>query len=160
MTDHVREACARLVVGYPLGALPGGAIIGSLIGLLYIIIFHVLVQTHPIYILTSTIILIAACMLITSQALAHTPPPLQHSCILNKICGIIVSFLFLPIWMKLLLFGFLLFHILSFYQQALLSNGFLYRFWFYDGVIGLFSRDLTIGFCINLLLRSMLWVMQ
>ncbi|MCX5707049.1 MAG: phosphatidylglycerophosphatase A [Candidatus Omnitrophica bacterium] len=137
----IRLLATFFYVGY-LPLIPGT--FGSLAGIL---IFY-LIKGNPLTYLLVTLILIVLGFASVGQAerLMQTKDP--RYIVIDEVCGMLLSFLFIPYDIKLVIIGFLLFRILDTLKPY--PAGSLERV---RGSVGIMSDDIIAGLYTNIILQ-------
>jgi phosphatidylglycerophosphatase A len=155
----IKEICLNIS---SLGKLGQHRLIGGLIAsfaaipIVFILNFFAEINLSLFYILL--LILLILSFGITQLALMLISDKDPGIIVLDKVVGLAAVFIYVPLTIKFILVGFVLFHILNF-----LLNYLIMRFVHIDierlpGAIGILISDILSGLVINLFLRLIIWI--
>ena len=140
----VRILSTFLYVGY-LPLIPGT--FGSLAG----VVLYYLIKTNPLILFIFTIILIVIGFFVSGAAEKIMQKKDPSCVVIDEVCGMLVSLLFIPVDLKLVIIAFFLFRILDTlkpYPAGRIQN--------MHGAVGVIGDDLVAGFSTNIILQVIL----
>ena len=158
MMQRVRDAALFLATLGPIGSLPGARLWASSLGVLGVLIarFSSLLSPHLFW----ALVVLGFGLLAAAAWYARSfiPEEQEHTIVLDRIVGVTISLLFLPILnVKFIVFGFLVFHAWIFLSELaqrvyMLPPG-------KDGFVVVRTHEiLLLGFFSNALLRFIWWI--
>ena len=82
----------------------------------------------------------------------------MNTMVLDKILGVMIAFAFVPIRIKIVCFGVLLFHILNTIQPFELYRRVIHYMEKMPGLLGLFLPEVFSGVLVNIFIKTIIWV--
>ena len=155
-----------------LGRFPFGGIIFSVTGLFIMYLFQAVLalQTRALLAVTGGLTLVI--LVILQIAVTSSRPSSEvegqssqdhydkSTIIIDRILGMICAFLLVPGKLKIMLFGFVLFHVFSLGQYLVQFRGFSRRLSDLPGVLGVVADDILSGVLVNVFLQLMIWIVH
>ena len=80
--------------------------------------------------------------------------------VLNKVIGMMITFAFIPLKLKLMLFGFIFFHIINFLRPFLFNKTIGEKISNLPFGLGILVGDIITGVFCNIFLQIIVWVVQ
>jgi phosphatidylglycerophosphatase A len=84
----------------------------------------------------------------------------RSSIVIDKIIGLLVALFLLPVWFKLLIFTFILYHLVHLMFRFVQFRGIMSRLMPLPGALGVVADDIVAGLIVNLYVQLMLWIMH
>ena len=97
--------------------------------------------------------------LITYFALKFISDEYPSSIVINKVIGMMITFAFIPLKWKLMVFGFIFFHIVDFFRPILLREGLGRKINELPFGLGILAGDIVSGVICNVFLQLIVWLM-
>jgi phosphatidylglycerophosphatase A len=92
-------------------------------------------------------------------AMKHDYENAPKAIVLNKVLGLLIAFWAVALRWKVMIFGFVLFHVIDYFLPTFFRKIFD-RLSALPGILGVISRDVIAGLLVNMLLILILWVAQ
>jgi phosphatidylglycerophosphatase A len=106
------------------------------------------------------IILASVLLLVIIQgALQFDPERAKRAVVLDKIVGVMIAFVGINLRWRVIIFGFILFHILNTLKPVLFYRKLVNFIEKFPGVLGILGAEILSGFLVNLTLHLVAWVM-
>ena len=142
-----------------IGKWNGGGILASSFAFPIILIGNILFDFSPAFFYWSLAVLAGISLLIIFLAVNFVAADRYPSdIVLDKVWGMIVTFAFVPLKWKLMIFGFVAFHIINFLRPFLFNKSLGERLEHLPFGVGIWAGDLVSGFFCNIFLQLIIWV--
>ncbi len=151
---------ANIATCGPLGRLPFGGIVASLIAVPIWYLTHGVFGSSVYSVVVITLLLLGLVLGLIEIALRKGVPPDRTAIVLDRVVGLHIALLFLPVWLKLIVFAVVCFNLVSMASRVVQFRGFLARLPHLPGSLGIVSGDVVAGLVVNLFLHLMLWIMH
>ena len=160
--NKIKKVCRLIATAGVLSRFPFGGIVFSTVGALFMFVvqsmFH-LQTTALLSIVFGVAVLLVIIMQIATMGSGEELFN-RNAIVLDKIIGMFCAFLLVPAKLKILIFGFVLFHCISFGQQFVQFRGYAARLSGLPGVLGIISDDIVAGVLVNGFLHLMIWIVH
>jgi len=143
---------------YKLGESHLGKFLASLLAFPLLFLFRMIYYWNTTIFYWICLILGALIFVVVNFALKYTTDLDSSVIVWDKIIGLMVAFISIPLRIKLILFGYLLFYIILISKHSLFGTYLSEKLDKLPGVFGIFATDIVIGFIVNFFLRFMIWV--
>jgi len=162
METHVetRSVLANIVTCGPLGRLPFGGVIASLIAVPIWYLTHAIFGSGVYSLVVITLVLSSVVIGLIEVALRKGVPTDRTTIVLDRVVGLHIALLWLPVWLKLAVFAVVCFNLVSMASRVVQFRGFLARLSDLPGSLGVVSGDVIAGIVVNLFLHLMIWIMH
>ena len=98
-------------------------------------------------------------LVLIQWALLHDPDKEPSVIVLDKIIGVMIAFAYVPLQWRIIVFGFIVFHILNKLRPFLPYRRIMRLLDRLPGVFGVLSGDILSGLLVNFFLQLIAWVM-
>ncbi len=151
---------ANIVTCGPLGRLPFGGIVASLFAVPIWYLTHGVFGCGIYSLVVITLVLLVLVLGLIEIAVRKGVPPDRTAIVLDRVIGLHIALLFLPVWLKLAAFAVVCFNLASMASRVVQFRGFLARLPQLPGSLGIVSGDVVAGFVVNIFLHLMIWIMH
>jgi len=158
MIEKIKEICFKISTFGPLGYWATGSVVACFATIPVLYLARALYWFHvPISFLT-LLLLGALCVIIIHLALTFSTDKDPSMIVLDRAFGFALVFVGVPLSIKFLAVGFILFNLLNFLRPFL-----LYRLWNFSleelpGVLGMLTGPVVTGIIINLFFQFASWI--
>jgi len=154
----IKQHSVQVVCFGPVGRLHFGTLIATLAAVPVIYFFHFLNAFHTNLFYVQFCIIVALVGL-TIQASLSTPSLNDsNSIVIDKALGFFFVFLFITPNIKLLVLGYVFFHILNFFQPFLMYKLLRVNLEQLPGALGVLAGDVVSGITVNLFFAIVFWI--
>ena len=136
-----------------------GGIIASVVAFPLIFSGKFIYEISPQFFWWMVAIFSAISFFVVFLANLYLPEEDSSRIIYDEVIGVLVAFIYVPLAWKIMVFGFILFHIINFLRPFLFCNFLGRKIENLPLGIGIFAGDLISGLVCNLFLQLMVWVM-
>ncbi len=138
---------------------PFAKLLGSLLVLPILFVAHWLYVWFPMATVVAGMIFFSV-SLIAFYLVLTEPADHYPVLVLDKIFGLLLTFIAIPLQLKLFLVGFCAFHLLRFAMPFLSKRLFYFDFYRFGNVFNFCLSSLFAGALVNVILRLVLWVVR
>lgn len=134
---------------------PFSMLVGSIISFPLLYVFSFCASTAPEFFWWALLAFFVVSVAATQITLAVHDAPVSF--VIDKVCGIMIAFVHVPLALKTVVVGFAIFHLLRIAMPFILTKLTTYNLEEELGSLGLFIYSLTAGFVVHVFLRLALW---
>ena len=158
--EKIKKICRFISTFGRFGLMPFGVIAGSFIAVVAMYVAQGLVSLQQASVFGIVATTIVVCGLVMQIALLGDGYFDRNAFVLDKISGLMFAFLFVPAQIKVMIFGFILFHIIIFIFRFIQFRWSELQFSDMPGVLAYIVDDIAAGFFVNLFLHLMIWIVH
>lgn len=158
MMLKIKELCFKISTIGPLGYWATGGIVANLLAIPILYLSRMVYGLHAPIFFVASIILVMLSVLAIHFALSYPTDKDSSVIVLDRLLGFLLVFVCVPLSIKFLIVGFILFNLFNFLRPFL-----LYRLWNFSleelpGVLGILTGPVITGILINLFFQFSAWI--
>jgi len=174
--EKIKEISLEVVTFGKLGYIKFGDIIASAFAIPFLFLFKGLYEINEsIFYWSISLGLILSIIIIQiaiqkkpvekSEDEESEPEVIDTECgeakiVLDKIIGVMAAFIYVPLKLRVVIFGFVLFHIINTFQVFAFYKRIIKYAENLPGALGIIGSDILSGLLVNLFLQLIYWVMR
>lgn len=143
-----------------LGDWKSGGILASFLAFPILLLGKVLYNFIPTYFFWIISFLILLSFLVIFLALRFISDKYPSQIVLDKVIGMVITFVCVPLKWKLMLFGFIFFHALNFFRTFLFCKTLGEKMDDLPFGLGIIVGDIISGLMCNIVLHLIVWIMN
>ncbi|MFA5074674.1 MAG: phosphatidylglycerophosphatase A [Candidatus Babeliales bacterium] len=155
---RVEEYCYDISTLGKIGYWPFGGVIASLFAFPVIIIGKLLRSFNITFFNWVTLLAVIFVFLVVWLASKFISEEFAQNIVIDKIVGLIVTFIYVPFYFKLAVFGFVIFHIINFARRALIYRNIYHKTENLPFGLGIILGDVVAGIISNLIIHLVIWM--
>lgn len=158
MVEKIKKICFDIATLGGIGEIPAGGLVATLVSVPLLFILKAFSWLGPTFFALLVILITVFVLSVIHLALHYQTDKDSSVIVIDRLFGCLIVFLSIPISIKVLVIGFLLFNFFNFLSPFLwykLGNINLEEL---PGVLGIIASDLVVGVVLNILFRLILWI--
>lgn len=159
VSENIKHISVSIATLGSLGWWPFGAFFGSSLAIPLLLLFRSLYWVSSVIFIWVVALSAVSCLVIVQSALKREQPISPHAIVIDKMVGVMITFIGIQLRWRVIFFGFLLFHFLNYLQPFSWYKRIIGALEKFPGVFGILLGDILSGVLINLFLRLIAWVM-
>jgi phosphatidylglycerophosphatase A len=140
-----------------LGRTKIGALVASFLVFPLLVCMQLLARVSTAFLQWFVISGIVLFLFMIYGAMKHDPENGAGAIVLNRVLGLLIAFWAVPLRLKVMFFGFILFHVIDYFLPAFFKK-FFDKLSSLPGLLGVVAKDVIAGLLVNMLLLLILWV--
>ncbi len=158
--ERIKKSCFSISRFGALGSWSPGGFIASLFAIPVLLFFRSVFWFSSTLFHWLVMLFVVVVLVIIQAAYNFSPERAKREIVLDKLAGTLIAFLYVGLKWRVIVFGFILFHIFNairptfFYKKI---SEYIERL---PGAIGILGADILSGFLVNILLQIIFWVMS
>lgn len=157
--EKVKKFCYRFSTFGPIGEWWLGGVLVSLFAIPTLLLFRSLYWLSLPVFYWVLVLLLTFLLVVIQGALQFNPERAQRAIVLDKILGVMIAFVGVGLRWRVIIFGFILFHILNTIKPFMFYRKTVCYIEKLPGILGILGAEILSGFLVNLALRVIAWVM-
>ena len=159
-TEKIKQFCLSFATFGALGEWRLGGVVASLFAIPTMLFFRSVYWLSNIFFYWFVLFLAALVVVVVQAALLLDFEKAQRAAVLDKIVGVMISFIGVSLKWRVIIFGFILFHFLNTMQPFAYYRKIVRYIEKLPGIFGIFGAEILSGFLVNLSLHLIAWVMR
>ncbi|MCF7799514.1 phosphatidylglycerophosphatase A [Candidatus Babeliales bacterium] len=155
---RLEEYCYDIATLGKIGYWPFGGIIASLFAFPVIIIGKLLHGFNITFFNWVTLLSIIFVFFIVWLASRFISEEFSQNIVIDKIVGLVVTFIYVPFYFKIAVFGFIIFNVINFSRRALNYRSLYRRTENLPFGLGIILGDVVSGIISNLIIHLVIWI--
>ena len=157
--EKIKEICFNVATIGGLGKWRTGSFLASLLAFPLLIFDRILYDISPTLFYWFICLFLVFCWLVIYFALNFISDEYPSTIVIDKVIGMMITFAFIPLKWKLMVFGFIFFHVVDFFRPLVLREGLGRKINELPFGLGILAGDAVSGVICNLFLQLIVWLM-
>jgi phosphatidylglycerophosphatase A len=158
--DKIKKLSFKIATVGGMGEWRSGKLLASLFAFPILFLFKVFYGIAPNFLFWLILGLVFCSVLVVHFALSFVPGESSSPIVLDKVIGLMITFAFIPLKWKLMIFGFVLFHLINIFRPFLFCKTLGKNIEKLPGAIGIVAGDAISGIICNVFLQLIVWIMS
>ncbi|MBL4588428.1 hypothetical protein JKY79_03720 [Candidatus Babeliales bacterium] len=151
LVERVQSLFVQIATVGPVGNMPFGIIIASLLGLPLVLFLRLMKYVHQdLYLLSFMLMSFLLCAIFEAALLTLSSYE-YHRVVLGGVVGLMIAFMYQPFSIGWLVTGFALYHVVRIGTGILMQQWWKLEFHLLPGILGFLCRDIVAGIVTNIL---------
>lgn len=158
--ENLKTFSLQIATFGSLGEWSFGGILASTIAIPLILLFRSLFWLNQTLFYATAALGVILTIVVIQFSYDQDPEHAHYTVVLDKIIGVMISLLFLPLSWRIIIFSFCLFHIINRLQPIIFYRRLVRYINRLPGAIGILGADILSGVLVNFFIQLIAWVME